>query len=100
MRAWSRARPASTQMTVRSRASGNPRRHVVESGEYGYCAEADQTHEHAGAEVVIHVDSVAESCLDQQPPSARYVSRGKRNRLADGIARLLESFKDGRFVFR
>lgn len=63
-------------------------------------AETNQCHQNASAEVVIDVDGVAESSLNQQATSARYVSGGERNGFAERIECLFESFTDGGFIFR
>src|SRR5689334_18420213 len=47
------------------RRDADQKRHIVEPGQQGDSAKADQTHEHAGTKVVIHVDGVTKSCLNQ-----------------------------------
>ena len=82
------------------KADADQKREIVEPGEQCNRAKTDQTHEHARAEVVVDVDGVAESSLNQQATSAGYVRWGERDRFAEGIECLLEPLADGGFMFR
>ena len=55
--------------------------------------EADSRHQYAGAEVVIDVDGIAESGLNQPAPGAGNIARRQRNRFAERVERLLDAFR-------
>lgn len=81
-------------------AEADQKREIVEPGEQSDRSETNQCHENACAEVVIDVDRVAESSLNQQSAGAGHISRGERNRFAEGIEGLLKSLSNRGFIYR
>ena len=80
--------------------NADEKKKIVEAGKQRDAGEPDGSHQKASAEIVVDVDGIAESGLNQPGAGAGNVGRRKRNGLAERVERLLDAFPQRGLVLR